>query len=291
MSTQTAAPAQHLADVGEVLRHWRGVRRISQMEVAHMAEVSPRHLSFVENGHARASREVLGRLGAVLDLPLRERNRLLLATGYAPEYREAADVAVHDPAIVATLRQIMEAAQPFPAVVFDRHWSVVALNVPAAIFLEGAPAHLLEPPLSTLRLLMHPDGIGHRVVEHDRLYASMLNRLARQTASTGDPVLGALHRELSAYVGELSASPAGASALGEQQEIAELFRIRYRGHLLAFMSTVATIGQPRDVLTSELAIETFYPADARTRELLSRPGFVAPEHAALVHELMNASPL
>ena len=163
------APEQHLADVGDVLRHWRGVRRISQMEVAHVAEVSPRHLSFVENGHARASRDVLRRLGRALDLPLRERNRLLLATGYAPEYREAAEDTVHDPAIVSALRQIMEAAQPFPAVVFDRHWNVVALNAPAAIFVEDAPDHLLAPPLSTLRLLVHPDGIGHRIEDRDRL--------------------------------------------------------------------------------------------------------------------------
>ncbi len=286
--TTTAGPAEHLAPVGEVLRHWRGIRRVSQMDTAHMVHVSPRHLSFVENGHARASRELLQRLGHALDIPLRDRNRLLLATGYAPEFRDLHAAPHHDPAMLATLQQIMQAAEPLPAIVFDRHWNVVALNSGAAIFAEDAAPHLLTPPLSTLRLLVHPQGIGHRIEDRDRLCRSMIHRLERQIAATGDPTLAALHAELGQHLPEATAKPAPASAAHHASDLAESFRIAYRGHALSFISTLAVIGSPRDVLASELAIETFYPADAPTRAFLARPDAIAPEHLAIVRALTPA---
>lgn len=265
--TQAARRATVGADtVGDVLRYWRGVRRMSQMDVAHSAELSSRHLSFVENGRSRASIEVLVRLGEVLDMPLRERNRLMLAGGYAPLYRHAVADPRDNPELMATIERITDAAEPYPAIVFDRHWHVIRMNAPAALFAVGVSPELLKPPISVMRVLFHPDGIGDRLLDRGTLRGAMLARVMRQARATDDPVLRDLVRELEGYHRADGSADAPEPARGD--EIAQSFTLMTEAGPLRFLSTIATFGSPHDVAASELAIETFYPADAETARVL-----------------------
>lgn len=189
----TAPVAGGSAAVGIVLRHWHGIRRLSQMNTAHAWEVSTRHLSFIENGHSRASREVLKRLAETLDMPLRERNHLLLTAGFAPEYHER---ELMSPELQRTLRLIGEAVLPLPVYMFDRTWNLVSHNSAAEIFLEDLPEHLFEPQPSVLRAIFHPDGLGDRVEDIKDLRVSMLSRLSRQARADADLDLADLYREM-----------------------------------------------------------------------------------------------
>src|SRR3954447_17576605 len=188
-----------MSEVGPLLRDWRRRRRLSQMDLSLEAGVSTRHLSFVETGRARPSPEMVVHLAEQLDVPLRDRNRLLLAAGYAPAYRER---ALDEPAmgpVREALDRVLAAHEPYPAVVVDRGWNLVASNASVGLLLHGVTPHLLEPPANILRISLHPEGIAPRIANLGEWRAHLLERLARQVALTGDPELAALHEELGAH--------------------------------------------------------------------------------------------
>src|SRR3954452_24235408 len=188
--------------VGPLLRDWRSRRRLSQMELALDGDVSARHLSFVETGRSKPSRELVLQLADHLEVPLRERNALLLAAGYAPSYAER---ALGDDAMTPVrdaLERLLKGHEPFPAVAVDRQWELVAANSPAlALLTDGVNPELLEPPANTLRVTLHPDGLAPRIVNLGEYSAHLLHLVEREAAATGDPALVALHDELAAYPG------------------------------------------------------------------------------------------
>ena len=259
MSSVAALPT-----VGALLRDWRLRRRKSQLSLALDAGVSARHLSFVETGRARPSSAMVMHLAEQLDVPLRERNQLLLAAGFAPAYGQR---AFDDPELEPVrdaIEQVLRGHDPYPAVVVDRHWGMVAGNAAVALLTAGVAAHLLEPPVNVLRVSLHPDGMAPRIVNLGEWRAHLLARLAREAVATGDPALAALHAELAAYPGGESLEVAEAATA----EIAVPLRLRSDAGVLAFISMVATFGTASDVTVSELAIESFFPADAGTRDAL-----------------------
>jgi transcriptional regulator with XRE-family HTH domain len=258
--TDVAAPAP--ARVGPLLRDWRRRRRMSQLDLALQAGVSARHVSFVETGRARPSAEMVLRLAEHLDVPLRDRNGLLLAAGYAPAFgRRGLDEPEMGP-----VREVVEALlrghEPYPAVVIDRHWGMVAGNAAIALLTDGVAPELLEPPVNVLRLSLHPDGMAPRIANLGQWRAHVLGRLQRQAVATGDPALAALHDELAALPGGEEPEPPGAA-------IAVPLRLRADGEVLSFLSTMTTFDTAADVTVAELAIESFFPADARTAQRLT----------------------
>lgn len=249
--------------LGDQIREWRRRRRLSQMDLALDAEISTRHLSFIETGRARPSREMVLRLADQLELPLRERNALLLAAGFAPLYAER---TLDDPALAAARRAIdlvLKGHEPWPALAIDRHWHLVAANAAVAPLLAGCAAHLLEGPVNVLRLSLHPEGLAPRIRNLGEWRAHLLERLRRQAAATGDAGLDALVAELEAYP-----FPDGAGQLDELGGVAIPLRLATPLGELSFLSTTTVFGTPLDVTLDELAIEAFYPADAVTAERL-----------------------
>ena len=244
---------------GELLREWRRRRRLSQMDLALDAGVSTRHLSFLKTGRSRPSAAMIARLGERLDIPLRERNRILLAAGHAPVHAEHdLDEPALEP-VRAARDAILAGHEPFPALVVDRHWEVVAMNDAAGVLLEGVAPDLLEPPVNALRVTLHPRGMAPRSGSLPERRAHLLDRLARQAGQTGDPALAGLLAELRGYGDD--------DAPGhEEGAVAVALRLRTGDEELAFISTVSTFGTALDVTVAELAIESFFPADAATRE-------------------------
>ncbi|MCO1576215.1 helix-turn-helix transcriptional regulator [Crossiella sp. SN42] len=251
--------------VGELLRGWRDRRRLSQLELAVQADISTRHLSFVETGRSKPSRDMLLHLAEQLDLPLRERNHLLFAAGYAPVYGESALDAPHMAAVRTAVRQILTAHEPYPAVVIDRAWTMVEANASIGVLIEGVRADLLAPPVNVLRASLHPDGLAPRIANLGEWRAHLLGRLRRQVAMTADPVLTELYAELSGYP---CAEPEPEVELPGPGEVVVPLRVRHDGRELTFFSMVATFGTPADITVSELAIESFFPADAATAAAL-----------------------
>lgn len=249
--------------VGERLRAWRQQRRLSQLELASEAGVSTRHLSFVETGRSAPSRAMVLRLAEHLEVPLRDRNLLLVAAGFAPAYAETPLEEPRMDAVRSALRQVLDGHEPFPAVVVDRFWNLIDANGAAGMFMDGAPPELLEPPLNVLRLSMHPDGMARDIVNLPEWRAHMIDRVRRHVALTADASLAQLYRELRDYPGGVAeiTSPAGGGVVVP-------LRIRRDGRELAFFSTIATFGTPVDITVAELAIESFYPADAETTAFL-----------------------
>jgi transcriptional regulator with XRE-family HTH domain len=239
--------------VGALLRTWRERRHLSQLELSVRADISTRHLSFVETGRSRPTSEMILRLSEQLDVPLRERNGLLLAGGYAPAYPDGGLDTLELESIRDTLRQILAAHDPNPAVVVDRHWNLVDANESIAMFLDGAASDLLAPPVNVLRLSLHPDGLAPRIANLGQWRAHLLARLHRQVTATGDPVLAELHHELCGYP-----SPAGEVEPPGPADVAIPLRYRYRDTELSFVSITAMFGTPRNVTLAELAIELFY---------------------------------
>src|SRR4051812_39079615 len=190
-----------MSDVGVMLRDWRRQRRLSQLDLALEAGVSTRHLSFVETGRSRPSPEMVEHLAEQLDVPLRDRNRLLLAAGYAPAYRERTLDEPEMGPVREALDRVLAGHEPYPAVVVDRGWNVVAANASVGVLLEGVAPELLEPPANVLRISLHPDGVAPRIANLGEWRAHLLERLGRQVALTGDAELAALHDELRAYPG------------------------------------------------------------------------------------------
>jgi transcriptional regulator with XRE-family HTH domain len=258
----TQPSAQQPAPVGKLLRGWRERRRLTQFDLALRAEVSARHLSFIETGRSRPTSEMILRLAQQLDVPLRERNVLLLSGGYAPAYPAN---GLADPPMAAVheaIERVLQAHQPFPAVVIDARWEMVAANDAVSLLTEGAAAALLEPPVNVLRLSLHPDGLAPRIVNLAEWRAHLLDRLSRDVETTADPELIALREELAAYP-----SPPAASQPDNRAILVPL-RLHVRDTVLSMFSTTTVFGTPRDVMLSELAIESFYPADAPTTAFL-----------------------
>lgn len=249
--------------LGDQIKEWRRRRRLSQMDLALDAEISTRHLSFIETGRAKPSREMVLRLADQLDVPLRERNALLLGAGFAPVYAER---ALDDPALAAARRAIdlvLKGHEPWPALAIDRHWHMVAANAAVAPLLAGCAPHLLEGPANVLRLSLHPEGLAPRILNLAEWRAHLLERLRRQAVTTGDAMLDALVAELEAYP-----FPDGAGQLEDLGGVAIPLRLASPLGELSFISTTTVFGTPLDVTLDELAIEAFYPADVVTAERL-----------------------
>jgi transcriptional regulator with XRE-family HTH domain len=254
--------------VGPLLRDWRQRRRMSQMELALEAGVSTRHLSFVETGRSRPSAEMVLHLAERLDVPLRERNELLLAAGFAPQYaaRDFDDPALRE--VRDAVSRVLAAHEPYPAIAVDRYWNLVASNEALGPLLEGVAPELLVPPVNTIRLALHPDGVAPRILNLGEYRADLIQRLDRAARLTGDALLAELHQEMLGYPGGRDWFPAvpadAAVAVGLQlapvpgSEAPEL----------SFFSTITTFGTPVDVTVSELAVEAFFPADAQTADYL-----------------------
>jgi transcriptional regulator with XRE-family HTH domain len=251
--------------IGDLLRDWRKRRKLSQLELAARAGISARHLSFVENGRSLAGRDVVLRLAEALGLALRERNQLLLAAGYAPVYQQTGLEAPRMAAVRAMVRQVLAAHQPYPAVVLDRYWNRVEANDPAWLFTVGVAPQLLREPVNLMRVALHPQGLAPSIANLGEWRAHLLGRLRRQVAVTADPQLGGLYDELLGYPCD---QPEPEVELPGPGAIAIPLRLRYRGRELSFFSTVSTFGTPLDITVAELAIESFFPADAGTAELL-----------------------
>ncbi|HEV8153030.1 MAG TPA: helix-turn-helix transcriptional regulator [Solirubrobacteraceae bacterium] len=262
MTDVAAAPPTR---VGPLLRDWRRRRRVSQLDLALGAGVSARHVSFVETGRARPSADMVLRLAEQLDVPLRDRNGLLLAAGYAPAYGRRGLDEPEMGAVREVIDAVLRGHEPYPAVVVDRHWGLVAGNAAIALLTEGVAAELLEPPVNVLRLSLHPDGLAPRIANLGQWRAHVLGRLGRQAVATGDPALAALHEELAALPGGEEPEPPGAA-------IAVPLRVRAGGEVLSFLTTMTTFDTAADVTVAELAIESFFPADRITSEVIDRRG-------------------
>jgi transcriptional regulator with XRE-family HTH domain len=249
--------------VGELLRQWRERRRISQLDLSIEADISTRHLSFVETGRSQPSRDMVLRLADSLDVPLRERNHLLLAAGYAPVYGEASLDAPQMAAVRQAIRLVLKAHEPSPAVVVDRGWNLVDANATIGLLTAGVAPHLLEPPVNVLRLALHPDGVAPRIVNLAEWRAHLLARLRREIAVSADERLVELLDELREY-------PGGKPDVGVpgSADVAVPLRIRTEAGELRFLSTVATFGTPLDVTVAELSIESFFPANPETAAAL-----------------------
>jgi transcriptional regulator with XRE-family HTH domain len=259
------APSQ---SVGDLLREWRQRRRMSQLDLAGAAEISTRHLSFLETGRSQPSREMVLLLAEQLDVPLRERNILLTAAGFAPRFGER---RLDDPGLGAVRRAIdlvLAGHEPYPALAIDRHWNMVAANDAVLRLVAGADPALLRPPVNVLRLSLHPKGLGPRIVNFAEWRAHLLARLHRQIETTGDGVLAGLMRELADYPKPYSARPARPAS--DYGGVVVPLQLQAPGGVLALFSTTTVFGTPVDITLSELALEAFYPADAATGEALHK---------------------
>ncbi|MFJ8060617.1 helix-turn-helix domain-containing protein [Streptomyces sp. NPDC096142] len=265
--TDSPAAAPTGQGVGPLLRAWRERRRVSQLELASRADSSARHISFVETGRSRPSEEMVLRLAEQLDVPVRERNSLLLAAGYAPRYPET---PLDDPALGALregLERLIQGYEPFPALVVDATYTVVAANRGIALLLDGVPESLLEPPLNAMRLTLHPRGMAPRIRNLGEWRGHLLTQMERQIALHRSEPLRALYEEVAAYpVPE--AAGAGDRPDDSVPHFALPLRIEHDGRVLSFVSSISTFNTPMDVTVSELAIETFLPADPATAKYL-----------------------
>jgi transcriptional regulator with XRE-family HTH domain len=252
--------------VGHLLREWRQRRRYSQLALASDARISPRHLSFIESGRARPSRQMLLHLAERLDLPLRERNRLLLSAGFAPVFQESPLDSAGLEAVRRAVDAVLSGLRPCPALAVDRGWNLVAANDAVAPLLEGADPALLQPPVNVLRLSLHPAGLAPRIVNLAHWRAHILARLQRQVESTADPALAQLLEELRCYP---SPEPGRDAAEPALEHVVPL-KLRTAHGVLAFISTTMVFGTPLNVTAAELAIESFFPADAVTAGLMQR---------------------
>jgi transcriptional regulator with XRE-family HTH domain len=271
--------------VGALLRHWRQRRRMSQLDLALEAGVSARHLSFLETGRSRPSAQMVLHLADQLEVPLRDRNALLLAAGYAPAYEERPLDSPDMKPIREALQLVLDGHDPHPAFVLDRHMFVVGANRGAQLLLSGAKPELLEPPANAMRLALHPDGVAPRIANLAEWRAHLLERLERQVALSGDPVLTELLEEVSTYPAPRQPDDAAAARFGEPgwragglaagpppaHDIFVPIRLHDgQGGELSFFSTISTFGTAIEITASELSIESFFPADEHTAETMRR---------------------
>lgn len=256
---------------GELLKFWRSRRRMSQLDLALDAEISARHLSFVETGRARPSREIILRLAEFLEIPLRERNVLLTAAGYAPFFTEKPLDDEELEAVRAAVELILNGHETFPAMAIDRHWNLIQANKAVVGLISSAAPFLLEAPVNVLRLTLHPDGLAGRIANYAEWRDHLLERLRRQIEISADAFLIKLLEELSAYP-----APGGKKQRASGSRVSHIavpFRLIFGDKTLSFISTTTVFGTPIDVTLSELAVESFFPADRETAELLQKmPG-------------------
>ena len=251
---------------GERLRHWRQRRRLSQLDLAHVADVSTRHLSYVETGRANPSRDLVLRLLNRLDIPLRERNALLEAAGFAPMYRERSLDAPDMAGARAAVQRILDCHEPWPALAMDRHWNLVMCNRMVPLLMAGAAPALLQGPVNVLRLSLHPEGLAPRIANLRQWREHLFERLRQQIHATGDEALAALLAELRAYP-----EPTDSEALalpGEHHGVLMPFEFHTPQGVLRLVSTTTVFGSPVDITLQELALETFFPADEDTASRL-----------------------
>lgn len=254
--------------VGDLLREWRQRRRLSQLDAALQAEISARHLSFIETGRAQPSRDMVLHLAELLDVPLRERNTLLMAAGFAPMFKER---PLSDPALQPAreaVELVLKGHEPYPALAIDRHWTLLASNSAVPPLLRGIDESLLQPPLNVLRLSLHPDGLAPRIVNLSEWRAHLLTRLRRQIEVSADTVLTQLLEELASYPAPDGADAHVAEIAHRSTSIAVPLRLQSDAGVLSFISTTTVFGTPIDITLAELALETFFPADAATASLL-----------------------
>jgi transcriptional regulator with XRE-family HTH domain len=264
MNTSMNALRNATRPVGDLLREWRQRRRMSQLDFAVEAEISSKHLSFLETGRSQPSREMVLHLAELLDVPLRERNSLLIAAGFAPMFKEH---ALTDPELQPAREAVdlvLKGHQPYPAVCVDRHWQLVAANDAANFFMAGVAPELLAAPLNVLRATLHPDGMAPRIVNLAEWRAHVLARLRRQIEVSADAVLADLLNELSEYPAPAHTAEPATTAVS----FAVPFRLATDAGVLSFISTTTVFGTPVDVTLSELALESFFPADAATAAAL-----------------------
>ncbi len=263
--------------VGALIRDWRQLRRLSQLDLALDAEISQKHLSFIESGRAQPSRDMVLLLAQTLSVPLRERNALLLAAGFAPVYGER---SLDDPGLAtarAAIDLVLKGHEPYPALAVDRHWTLLAANaaVPPLLGLASDPK-LLRGPVNVLRLSLHPGGLAPAIVNLPEWRHHILARLRQQIRATADPVLAALLEELSAYPApETPATRKGNGKAAEPEPepgIVVPLQLRLGEAVLSFFSTTTVFGTPVDITLSELAIEAFFPANDATRVALGGRG-------------------
>ncbi|MFB8078806.1 helix-turn-helix domain-containing protein [Streptomyces sp. NPDC057020] len=254
--------------VGPLLRGWRERRRLSQLELALRADSSARHISFVETGRSRPSEEMVLRLAEHLEVPVREQNALLLAAGYAPRYAESPLDAPRLETLRAGIEQLLQGYEPYPALVVDGSYTVVAANRGIGLLLDGLPEHLLTPPLNAMRITLHPEGLAPRIRNLPEWRGHLLHQMERQIGLARSESLRALYAEVTAYP-----APPGSDGDDEVEapgpdEVYPYFalplRIEHDGHVLSFVSSISTFNTPLDVTVAELAIETFLPADPAT---------------------------
>jgi transcriptional regulator with XRE-family HTH domain len=254
--------------VGELLREWRTRRRRSQMDLALDVGVSTRHLSFVETGRSRPSPELVLALAEHLDVPLRERNTLLLAAGYAPRYTESSLDAPTMRHVRASLQRMLDAHDPYPGVVIDRRWDVVLANRSASALTIGVAPELLGPPLNVYRVCLHPDGLAARTINFAEWAAYLLGQLRRTIVLTGDGQLEALEREVQSYPNVARLAALAPPPVWDDPPLLVPIQLDAGDHELAMFTTLTTFGTPRDVTLDELAVELFFPADDRTATIL-----------------------
>jgi transcriptional regulator with XRE-family HTH domain len=254
----------HDRPVGVLLREWRNRRKLSQLDLAIQADVSARHVSFVETGRTIPSSAMVLHLAEHLGVPLRERNRLLVAAGHAPLYQQR---PLDDPdldRVREALERFVRAHEPYPALAVDRRWNLILANDALDVFLDGVDPELLKPPINMMRLGLHPDGFAKRIRNLAQVRGYLLPRLARQAASTGDVELHTLYDELVAYGSDHDNSPP------DPADIALPIRIHHRGTDLCFINAITTFGTPFDITLEEIAVETYLPADKRTADFFKR---------------------
>ncbi|MBL1103340.1 helix-turn-helix transcriptional regulator [Streptomyces sp. 5-8] len=265
-SEPTVAAAVTGPGVGPLLRAWRERRRISQLELALRADSSARHISFVETGRSRPSEEMVLRLAERLDVPVRERNALLLAAGYAPRFPET---PLDDPALEALrdgMERLIRGYEPYPALVVDAGYTVVAANRGIAMLLEGVPDELMAPAPNAMRLTLHPQGLAPRIRNLPEWRGHLLAQMEREIALHRSDRLRALYEEVAAY--PVPEEPPGDEPAEPVPYFALPLQIEHAGRILSFVSSISTFNTPMDVTVAELAIETFLPADRATAKYL-----------------------
>jgi transcriptional regulator with XRE-family HTH domain len=275
MMMSAIQPTRGGVPAGHLLREWRQRRRLSQLELALEAEISTRHLSFLETGRSKPSREMVLHLAERLDVPLRDRNTLLMAAGYAPVFPER---PLEDPALAAARRAIelvLAGHEPYPALAVDRHWTLVAANRVVPLLMTGADPELLQPPINVLRISLHPKGTAPRIANLAEWRMHVFERLRRQIDLTGDRALVDLLNELRAYPAPESAASHAAGAHGSASSsdyAGVFFPLQFVTEVgtLSFFSTTTIFGTPIDITLSELCVESFFPADAATAEAMRR---------------------
>lgn len=260
--TMSEGMATQVESVGEVLREWRARRRLSQLHLAIEADVSARHLSFVESGRSAPSRELLLRLAEPLEMPLHERNRLLLAAGYAPMFAEHPLDAPEMTAAMAAVKRILDSHAPFPALAVDRGWDLLLANDAALGLLAGIDNALLNPPVNLMRLSLHPEGLAPRIHNLAEWRHHLLGRLRDDANRSGDARLFALQEELRAFPAPASSEPPGPVA---RIAVPLVLSRPGSGERLSFLSTTTVFGTATDIALAGLTLECFYPADDATR--------------------------